>query len=179
MESLDILILAVEASIAFAGFAGIIATFQFGETKKVRRADVTGLTLILQFSLLAALIASIPILLHSFGAKATTVWTTTSAATAVVFALAQYAQFRNLGSIRNKAFRRLSRFVQCIGVTIIMINALNALDLFFHREPGPVITGLIWALALTGFSFSRLLLSPLWSRVRAQEAAEITAATSG
>jgi hypothetical protein len=49
MESLDTLILAVEASIAFAGFAGLVASFQFGGTGKVKRADAVGLTMILQF----------------------------------------------------------------------------------------------------------------------------------
>jgi hypothetical protein len=180
MESLDILILGVEASVAFAGFPGIIASFQFGETKKVRRADAVGLTMILQFSLLAALISSIPLLLHSFGAKTTTVWTITSAVTAIVFGGAQYAQASNMRqAIKSNALNRLSLFVQCVGICMISINTLNALDWFFHREPGPVIAGIIWALAFTGFMFSRLLLLPIWRHVREQEAAKLTAATSG
>ena len=69
MKELDILILGVEASVAFAGFAGVIATFQFGDAKKVRRADAVGLTMIVQFSLLAALVSSVPLLLYSFGNK--------------------------------------------------------------------------------------------------------------
>ena len=172
MESLDILILAVEASVAFAGFAGIIATFQFGEAKKVTRADAVGLTMILQFSLLAALIACIPLLLHTFGAKTTAVWATTSAFAAIIVSGAQYLQAGSLrkASLKNKSFLRLKIAVQCIGAGVILINALNFLDLFFHREPGPVIAAIIWALIITGFSFSRLLLLPIWRRVRIQEA---------
>ena len=181
MESLDILILAIEASVAFAGFAGIIATFQFGETKKVTRADAVGLTMILQFSLLAALIASIPLLLHSFGVTTTTMWAVTSASTAIVYAGAQYSQATELGksTFKSKSFPRIIRVVRFIGYGVISINILNFLDVFFHRESGPVITALIWALAITGFSFSRLLLAPIWRRVRLQETSTPANAISG
>ena len=36
------LVLGVEAVFALAGFAGIIATFQFAEAKQIRRADAMG-----------------------------------------------------------------------------------------------------------------------------------------
>ncbi|MEH6593055.1 MAG: hypothetical protein V7746_22485 [Halioglobus sp.] len=179
MESIDILILGVEASVAFAGFAGIIATFQFGEKKQVRRGDAVGLTMIVQFSLLAALSSSIPLLLHSFGVKTTTVWTITSAVTAIFFGGGQYAQHSNLGNaIRNKAMKRFTLIIQSVGVGMISINILNVLDLYFHREAGPVIAGIIWALSITGFMFSRLLLQPVWRNVRIQEAAKLAAATA-
>jgi hypothetical protein len=179
MESLDTLILGVEASVAFAGFAGIIASFQFGEGKLVRRADAVRLTMIVQFSLLAALASSIPLLLNSFGVKDTTLWTITSVVVAIAFVGGQFAQHKNLGkAVKITAFKRFVIIVQCVGVGMISINTMNALDLFFHRESGPVIAGIVWALSITGFMFSRLLLLPIWRRVRAQEAAELTAAES-
>ena len=46
MEVFDVLILGAELSMALAGFAGIIATFQFRDTEKIRRADVVGLSII-------------------------------------------------------------------------------------------------------------------------------------
>jgi hypothetical protein len=179
MESLDILILGVEAAVAFAGFAGIIATFQFGETKNVGRGDAVGLTIIVQFSLLAAFVSSIPILLHSFGIEITTVWAITSTVTAMSFAGGQYAQHSNLGnSINNKTMKRFVVFIQSVGFGMILINTLNALNIFFHRESGPVIAGIVWALTITGFMFSRLLLRPIWKNVRSQEAAKLADATS-
>lgn len=179
MKELDILILGVEAAVAFAGFAGIIATFQFGDAKKVRRADAVGLTMIVQFSLLAALVSSVPLLLYSFGTSATTGWATTSILTAICFGGAQLAQHRNLdNSISNKAMRRFATFIHSVGIGMILMNTMNALDLFFHRESGPVIAAIIWALSLTGFMFSRLLLSPVWRSVREHDAAKLAGVTS-
>jgi hypothetical protein len=106
-------------------------------------------------------------------------WVISSAATAITFSGAQYIQYSNLRLVtKTTALRRLSLIVQCIGCSMILINVLNVFDFFFHREPGPVITGILWALGFTGFMFSRLLLLPIWKRVRDQEAAEIASATA-
>ena len=45
MEVTDLLILSAEVSVALAGFAGIVATFQFRDAKKVKRAELVGLCL--------------------------------------------------------------------------------------------------------------------------------------
>jgi hypothetical protein len=98
----------------------------------------------------------------------------------IVFGVAQYAQHINLGaSIRNKALNRAVILIQCVGIVMISINTLNVLDLFFHREAGPVIAAILWVLSCAGFLFSRLLLLPIWRNVRDQEAARLAAATSG
>ena len=100
------------------------------------------------------------------------VWAVTSAFYAVIAAGAVYVQGANLGrtTSRSKAFLRLIRAVQGISVGMMLINILNFLGVFFHREAGPVIAALVFTLALTGYLFSRLLLSPIWRRVRVQEA---------
>jgi hypothetical protein len=61
---------------------------------------------------------------------------------------------------------------------MILMNTMNALDLFFHRESGPVIAAIIWALSITGFMFSRLLLLPVWRSVREHDAAKLAGVTS-
>lgn len=181
MESLDILMLGVEAAIALAGFAGIIATFQFAGAKETRRAEAVGLTMILQFSLLAALMCSIPLLLNSFGIVQTTLWAISSLITASVYIGAMYNQFRS----GRRAIRTLSglRFIIVLilpGLCITVINFMNALNIFFHREPGPVIAGILWGLCVASFMFSRLLLRPVWRSVRIQEeAAELGNRSSG
>ena len=184
MESLDILILGVEASIALAGFAGIIATFQFAGTKEPRRTDAVGLTMILQYSLRSALGSSIPFLLYTLGVKETTVWAMCSVVLVIATAGEMYAMHGGrrgipIGRIRSKSFRRLAVIVHSINVGLILINAMNASDIFFHREAGPVIAVIIWSLSLAGFMFSRLLLRPIWRSVRVQEAAKLADATSG
>jgi len=180
MESLDILILGVEASIALAGFAGIIATFQFGGAKETRRADAVGLTMILQFSLLAALMSSIPILLYTFDVDEKTLWEVCSVVAVIMYAGGIYVQNDNLkGAVRTASFKRMVLLLQAPGVVLILINVLNASDIFFHREAGPVIAGIVWALTLAGFMFSRLLLRPVWRNVRIQETAKLADATSG
>ncbi len=178
MESLDILILAVEASIAFAGFSGIIVTFQFGGEKEIRRSDAVGLTMILQFTLLAALISSMPLLLSTFDVKETTVWAVSSALIVIMIAGGMYTAHMNLvrGSTK-KFFRRFVVTVQFLSFSVAFMNVMNVSDSFFHREAGPVIAGIIYALCLAGYFFSRLLLLPIWKSVRIQEAAKLAEAS--
>jgi hypothetical protein len=179
MESLDILILGVEASIALAGFAGIIATFQFGGSKETRRADAVGLTMILQFSLLAALASSIAILLFTFDVKETTLWAMCSVVAAIMLAGGTYVQSDNLkGAVRTASGKRMIVVIQSPALVLILINVMNVSDIIFHREAGPVIASIVWALTLAGFAFSRLLLRPVWRNVRIQEAAKLADATS-
>ena len=125
MESLDILVLGVEASIALAGFAGIIATFQFTGDKDTRRGDAVGLTMILQFSLLTSLICSIAILLYSFDLKETTLWAICSAISAALQAWGSIAVQKNMkGVMRTQSLGRLTIMLQSPSLALILINRL-------------------------------------------------------
>jgi len=42
MEVTDVLILCAEVSVSLAGFSGVVATFQFGDGKKVRPIALAG-----------------------------------------------------------------------------------------------------------------------------------------
>ncbi|MCX2982043.1 hypothetical protein EYC98_14365 [Halieaceae bacterium IMCC14734] len=180
MESLDILILGVEAAIALAGFAGIIATFQFSGENETRRGDAVGLTMILQFSLLAALVSSIGILLYSFDVKQTTLWAICSALVAIVQTWATYVVYQHLSGVqRTKKLGRLAQLIQLPTVGLVLVNLMNASDIFFHREAGPAIASIVYALTIAGFMFSRLLLRPVWRNVRIQEAAKLADVTAG
>ena len=180
MESLDILILGVEASIALAGFAGIIATFQFRDANDTRRGDAIGLTMILQFSLLSALMCSIAILLNSFGLKETTLWAICSVVLACIQTWAVYDALKKTSGVKKtNEMSRLILILQTPTMFLILINFMNASNIFFHREAGPVIAGVVLALCVAGFMFSRLLLRPIWRNVRIREAAKLANATSG
>ena len=63
--------------------------------------------------------------------------------------------------------------LQGVFVLIVISLILNMLDLVFHREPGPYLTGIIIGLGLVGVMFTRLLIGPLWKVVREQEATDL------
>lgn len=179
MESLDILILGVEASFALAGFAGIIATFQFGDGKAVRRGDAAGLSVIVQFSLLSGLGCSIPLLLYSFGMKEATLWTISSVVGAILFLGGGSVMLRNMWGVRGRSsFQWFNLSALAISFLCLLVHVMNIFGIVFHREAGPTILGAVWALSLSGYMFYRLLLRPIWRSVRHQEAEKLGAAAS-
>ena len=172
MEVFDILLVGIEASIALAGFAGIIATYQINDVTRIRRTSVAALTVVVQFSLLAALACSIPLLLHTFGVKDVTLWLISSVTGVIITACGAYGSTRSMrGVIAKKSLRLLYVLLQGLGGLVALALTLNAMDLVFHREPGPIVAGVIYALTVASYMFSRLLLRPLWRIVREQEAA--------
>ncbi len=173
MEVFDILLVGIEASIALAGFSGVIATYQISDVTKVRRNAVAGLTVIVQYSLLAALACAIPLLLQTFGVKGETLWVISSVIGAIFMSSAAYGIARSIrGGIAKKSSRLLYLSLQTLSVLVALALVLNALDLVFHREPGPFVAGVVYALGVAGIMFSRLLLLPLWRIVREQEDAD-------
>ncbi len=172
MEVFDILLVGVEVSIALAGFAGVIATYQINDVTRVRRSVVGALTVIVQFSLLAALSCTIPLVLYTFGVKGVTLWLITSVVGVIFTAWGAYGSARSMkGALAKKSSRLLFLLFQGLGALVALALILNAMDLVFHREPGPIVAGIIYALSVAGYMFSRLLLLPLWRIVREQEAA--------
>ena len=175
MESAELLLVGAEVSVAFAGFAGIIATFQFGGAKQVKRGDVVGLTMIVQFSLNCALLSVLPLLLFAFKLEATTIWTICSLFAGTVIAYYLQSIYRNMRGVTQRWTLRLlfgSFYAGFAGV--VFIQFLNASNLIFHREPGPYLAGIILILGMVGYLFGRLLLRPLWFAVSEQEAANHT-----
>ncbi len=59
--------------------------------------------------------------------------------------------------------------LQGLGALVALAMILNALNIVFHRQPGPFIAGIIYALGVASYMFSRLLLLPLWRIVKEQE----------
>lgn len=178
MEATDLLLVGAEVCVAFAGFAGIIATFQFKDIRQIKRGDVVGLTMIVQISLGCALLTVIPILLSIIGIDDGTVWSTCSAFGASWGAYTMYIVDRDIrGAVRRTSLRILFGGLQGVAGLLIISLILNTVDIFFHREPGPYLVGLILCLSLVSYMFTRLLLRPLWRAVRKQESANISGAT--
>ena len=62
MDIFEMLQLGIEASIALAGFAGVIATYQTGEGNRLRRGNVAAVTVITRCSLLVGFACAMVIL---------------------------------------------------------------------------------------------------------------------
>lgn len=175
MEITDLLLVGMEISVAFAGFAGIIATFQYRGGKQAKRGDVIGIAMIVNLSLGCAFLSSLPLLLSTFNIEAETIWTVCSLFTAFYTLYVMQSINRNLQrAVKKLATRLLFGSFYVAGSCSVLAQFLNAADLVFHREPGPYIIGISYGLSLVGYMFGRLLLHPLWVGVREQEAANLS-----
>jgi hypothetical protein len=172
MDISELLQLGIEASIALAGFAGVIATYQIGEGRRIGRGTVAAVTVITRCSLLVGLACALVLLLRTFGVDGSTLWGVSSAIGAVMMASVAFSIAR---SIQGETYRRSSRILylllQSVGGFVVLGLILNAAGLVFDREPGPFIAGAVYGLSLAGIMFSRLLLKPLWQMVRELERA--------
>ena len=170
MEMSEILQLGIEAAIALAGFAGVIATYQTGEGKRLGRGPVAAVTVITRCSFLVGLACAMALLLQSFGVTGSALWSISSAVGAVMMVGVAISIAR---SVRGATSRRSSRILylalQSLGGVIVIALILNAVGIVFDREPGPFIAGAVYGLSLAGVMFSRLLLMPMWQIVRELE----------
>ncbi len=177
MESSDLLLVGIEVSVAFAGFAGIIATFQLRDEAKINRGHVVGLSLIVHISLVLALASALPLLLSIFRVEDAALWAICSGLAAIWSSYTQYSVHRNMrGAVRSKFTRLFINILQGVFALIVISLILNMLDLAFHREPGPYIAAIIIGLGLVGIMFTRLLVRPLWRVVDEQEATNLSEA---
>ena len=178
MESLDILILSVEAAVGLAGFSGIIATFRFSDGKDVSRADAVGLSIVVHYSLLAALGSAIPLGLFSLKLGEETIWAISSVTGAMLIVIGLYSVHKSLKGIQsNKNLRAQYWLGFTVSTCFVVFYILNILGVIFNREPGPVILAQIWFLTFAGFMFSRLLLLPVWRNVHKQEVTRLADTT--
>ena len=177
MELSDLLLVGIEVSVAFAGFAGIIATFQFRDETRINRGQVVGLSLIVHLSLVLALLCALPFLLSIFEVQGAALWSVCSGLAALWTFYTQYTVHRDMrGAARRRSTRFFISMLQGVFVLIVISLILNIFDLVFHREPGPYITGIIIGLGLVGIMFTRLLIGPLWKVVHEREATDLAKA---
>jgi len=138
----------------------------------VRRGNVAGLTLIVQYSLLAAMACSLALILQVSGIKGGALWASSSVIGALLTAYGAYGIGRGMRGITAKRFPKLIFFLlQGLGILVVIALILNAVGLVFHRGPGPFVACIVYALGVACFTFSRLLLIPLWRVVHEKEEA--------
>jgi hypothetical protein len=180
MDPFNLLLVSVEVSVAFAGFAGIIATFQFRDRANIHRVRIAGLTYIVHVSLMMALFSVLPLLLSIFGVEDATLWAVCSGLL-VIWGCCFLGYFYTVvrGSIRRKANRASFRVAYLLGVIMVLCCILNAANIVFHREPGPYLAGIVMCYSAVGVMFTQILLRPLWKAVRQQEASNASGASAG
>ena len=174
MGSSDLLLVGIEVSVAFAGFAGMIATFQFRDTARINRGDAVGLTIIVDFGLVSALFCALPLCLLIFNVNGETLWAICSSLAAIAVCRAMYNGHTKMkpAAVSSRS-RMLFGILQGVAALITFSLILNVADLVFHREPGPFIAAILYALSVVGYMFLRLLLRPLWGAVHEQEAGNL------
>lgn len=174
MDISELLQLGIEAAIAIAGFAGVIATYQTGEGNNIRRGNVAAVTVITRCSLLVGFACAMVLLLQTFGVEGSTLWAVSSAVGAAIMAgVAVSISISTRGETYRGYSRLLYLLLQSVGGVVVLSLILNAVGLVFDREPGPFIAGAVYGLSLAGIMFSRLLLRPLWQIVRESERGQL------
>jgi hypothetical protein len=179
MNIFDLLLVSVEAGIALAGFAGIIATYQINDVTRIRRGPVGALTVIVQFSLMAALASGISLCMSAFGVTGESLWAVSSMFGAIFIIFGAYNIAKSMkGGITKKSVWVMFLILQGLGALVALVLILNSLNIVFHRQPGPFIAGIIYALGVASYMFSRVLLLPLWRIVKEQESEKATGTSS-
>ena len=167
MDQIDQLLTIAEISVALAGFAGVIATFQFRQNDRVKHGHAISLSMIVNISLVGAFFAALPIGLLNFGIDESQVWSISSflfGINQIIFIIYIY---RNMTlDLLDTPIRILFASFFIIGTLIAIANFLNSLGIGFSRVYGPIFLTFLFNFALVGFIFSRLLMYPIWKSVR-------------
>jgi len=167
VDQLDQLLTIAEISVALAGFAGVVATFQFRQNNRVTRGQAISLSMIVNISLVGAFFAALPIGLINAGLDEPRVWSVSSLLMGInQFLFAAYL-YRNsalgsLGPLVRKLYVLFFIISTGIGISLLM----NGLGLIFNKVFAPIFFTFLFNFALVGFTFSRLLMYPLWKSVR-------------
>ena len=171
MDPYDLLLVGIEVSVAFAGFAGVVATFQFRDRTTINRGDIVGLTMIVDFGLMCAFYSTLPLCLAIFNIEGDAIWIGCSGLATLAVGRAMYIVHSKMkpAAISSRS-RLLFSILQGVAALIALSLVLNMANVVFHREPGPYIAAILFGLTLVGYMFLRLLLRPLWRAVHEQEA---------
>lgn len=181
MEGEAQLILVAELAIALAGFAGIVATNQFRSTGKFSRGDAVGLALIVHCGAIDGFFAMLPMAIFGFGFTEQTAFRVSSLMHCINIALYTLWIRRNMQGVQVSDWRTRAVYLTLygVGLVIIAINLMNALNIIFKGEFGPYFLACILPLLIACFMFIRLVTRPLWRTVRLHESQSAELAGTG
>ncbi len=160
MSGESILLTIAQIGVAIAGFSSVVAVFGRRTGTTWSRADRFRLSLMIEFSLAAALFAFVPLCIHYVDEEPTVVWTTSSLLL-TVFLVAQVVsvvqRIRPLGSERRSLRRWLAAFMVVCLNGALLLQLANVLNIGFHREFAPYLIGLVLMLMASAAQFARLI----------------------
>ncbi len=170
MDEINQLLTIAEISVALAGFAGIIATFQFRQPGAIKRGHVLALSMIVNISLVGALFAVLPLIFLNYGIAEQQVWAICSALVAAnistfMFFIWKNTQLKSVAPSTRSAYI----FFFVLAAIIVVLNSMNAMGLVIDRQFGTYFLSFVFCFFLVGFNFTRLLMLPLWKVIRQQE----------
>jgi hypothetical protein len=170
MNPSDQLLTFAEISVALAGFAGIIATFQFREQRRLTRGRVLDLSMIVNISLLSAFFSVFPLALLVFGFEEKTVWAICSGIAGAIWISVLIFVVQNMSTQSvSSRLQLFFAFIILYSLATAVILFMNALGIIFDQHFAPYFSSFILAFFLVCFNFSRLLMHPLWKALRKQE----------
>jgi hypothetical protein len=188
MDEHTVLILLGIAAVAatFAGFSGVVAVFGRRAHGEWFLEDRFRLTNMLATSLGACLFAFVPLielLLHLHGPPLWTVGSLLMCAYCMAYIMQTIPQWQHLWRVHPGLLSaRVSAVVWISSFLAALLQLMNAVSIFFHREPGPYVLGLLLLLIIAGVQFALLVLRPLTAHrahAHPDEAAELAAEEAG
>ena len=171
MEESSILLTLTQVTVAFVGFAAIVATFRFKDEFAIQKKDANDLQLIVNTGLMGAFFSILPLVFSSFELKDSSVWALCSGIMSVNYLGFIYYLSRKvrISKFRKKKSKIIVMIYFIFGFLILILNLLNAFNIVFLREFGPFLISLIYPLCLVGYMFTRLLFLPIWRNLKKQD----------
>jgi hypothetical protein len=160
MEAADVFLTIAEISVAFAGFAGIVAVIGRRASGEWRTGDLLRFWQMIEVSLLALIFALLPFVFYHAEVAVATTWASCSGMLALASGLQMTrATFRTLRVWRSDETVSLifSGVFVLIGIVVILILVGNALGIVYQRSVAPYLFGIFWHLCLAAVLFWRLL----------------------
>jgi hypothetical protein len=172
MSEVDQLLTISEVSVALAGFAGIVATFQFKQQVRVNQGHVLALSMIVNISLVGAFFAVLPLVFLNYGMPETRVWALCSGLMGVNISAFMVFIWRTqrINSLPTMVKLGYLLFFGA-ALAVVLANFMNAAGLTPDHQFGTYFISFVYCFFLVGYNFSRLLMLPLWKQIRAQQSA--------
>ena len=160
MEASDVLLNIASASVAFAGFAGVVIAIGRHAAGQWRPSDVIRFWQMIEVSMLGLLFSFLPFVFHYLGLPKTTVWAASSAMLALASGLqmlrAVYRTVRFFRSDESMSLVFTGTFV-LVETVVLAVLVAKAVGFHFQQAVGPYLVGMFWQLCLASVLFWRLL----------------------
>jgi len=167
MDAIDQLFTLAEISIALAGFAGIIASFQFRQDSHFSRGKIISLAIIVYVSLGGAFFAAFPILLFNFGLSEEDVWKWSSLLIGINQLLITIFVWKNSPIAEWTSINRFL-FITLFALSsfLAICNLMNAAGILFDKSFGIFFAIYMFNLGIVCLNFAKLLMTPLWRTLK-------------